>query len=102
MAQHVLAAHKEGAAESCAYSAMVREAPARCRELDVTLRLTLLLNIDGTATMLTSSLTGACQENQAAPVPHEADAYFSGEKLAETRILLYWLTIIACALGLNA
>jgi hypothetical protein len=46
-------------------------------------------------------LTGACQE-QAAPVPHATDAYFRGEKLAGTRILLYWLTIIAWALGRNA
>ena len=28
--------------------------------------------------------------------------YFKGEKLAGTRILLYWLTIIAWALGRNA
>jgi hypothetical protein len=37
-----------------------------------------------------------------APVLREADAYFRGEKFAGTRILLYWLTIIACALGRNA
>jgi hypothetical protein len=29
-------------------------------------------------------------------------SYFRGEKLAGTRILLYWLTIIAWALGRNA
>jgi hypothetical protein len=28
--------------------------------------------------------------------------YFSGENLAGMRILLYWLTIIACAFGRNA
>ena len=65
-------------------------------------QLTLRIKIDGTSRMLTSSLTGACQENQAAPVPLEADAYFRGEKFAGTRILLYWLTIMACALGRNA
>jgi hypothetical protein len=29
------------------------------------------------------------------PIRYETDAYFRGEKLAGTRILLYWLTIIA-------
>jgi hypothetical protein len=38
LAQQVLAAHTNGAAEFYAYSAMVSEAPAGCRELDVTLR----------------------------------------------------------------
>ncbi len=36
------------------------------------------------------------------PARYEIDAYFRGEKLAGTRILLYWLTIIACAFGRNA
>jgi hypothetical protein len=56
----------------------------------------------GQRNSLTSSLTGACQGRLRAPVPLEADAYFRGEKFAGTRILLYWLTIIACALGRNA
>jgi hypothetical protein len=47
-------------------------------------------------------MTWACQDDQAALVTHEADAYFRGEKFAGTRILLYWLTIIASALGRNA
>ena len=65
-------------------------------------QLTLPLRSTELSTVLASSLIWACQENQAAPVPHEADAYFRGEKFAGTRILLYWLTIIACALGRNA
>ena len=50
-----------------------------------------------------SSLMGHTRESQVAPILRAADdAYFSGEKFAGTRILLYWLTIIACALGRNA
>jgi hypothetical protein len=36
------------------------------------------------------------------PGPARCRCYFRGEKFAGTRILLYWLTIIACALGRNA
>ena len=38
----------------------------------------------------------------ATPRRYLLNLYFKGEKFAGTRILLYWLTIMACAFGRNA
>ena len=65
-------------------------------------QLTLRIKIGGTLDRSDKFADLGMPGRLQAPVPHEADAYFSGEKFAGTRILLYWLTIIACALGRNA
>jgi len=64
----------------------------------LTLRIKIGGTLDGADEFVDRGMPGRLH----APVPHEADAYFRGEKFAGTRILLYWLTIIACALGRNA
>ena len=64
--------------------------------------LTLRIKFDGTLERTSEFINLGMPGRLRAPVPLEADAYFRGEKFAGTRILLYWLTIMACALGRNA